>query len=75
MSIHVNILLDEGVYARLKAQVPAKALSRFINDALKTCLRPSLAALEAGYRADAEDEALQTELADWAGLETEGWPE
>jgi hypothetical protein len=75
MSVRLNIIMDETVYRRLKKQVPAKKMSAFINEAVRTKLRPDKTILNAAYKA-ARTEAWRNTLSeDWAGTETEGWPE
>ena len=75
MTVRLNIIMDEAVYKRLKQQVPTKRMSAFINEAVRTKLRPDTKALDAAYKA-ANREAWRGTLAeDWAVAETEGWPE
>jgi hypothetical protein len=75
MPVRLNIIVDETVYKRLKKQVPAKKMSSFINDAVRTKLRPDKAMLDAAYRA-ARKEAWRNSLSEeWAPSEAEGWPE
>ena len=75
MPVRLNIIMDEVVYKRLKQQVPQKRLSAFINEAVRTKLRPDPKALDAAYKA-AHMEAWRSALSeDWVVAETEGWPE
>jgi len=75
MSVRLNILMEKEVYKRLKRQVPPKRLSAFINEAVRTKLRPDKRALDAAYKA-ARMEAWRNALSkDWAVTEGEGWPE
>ena len=75
MSVRLNIIMDETVYRRLKKQVPAKKMSAFINEAVRTKLRPDKTTLNAAYKA-ARMEAWRNILSeDWAVTETERWPE
>jgi hypothetical protein len=75
MPVRLNIIMDEAVYKRLKRQVPPKRLSSFINEAVRTRLRPDEKTLDAAYKA-AKLEAWRNPLSeDWAVTETEGWPE
>ena len=75
MPVRLNILMEEAVYKRLKRQVPAKRLSAFINEAVRTKLRPDERTLDVAYKA-ARLEAWRNALSrDWAVTETEGWPE
>ena len=75
MAVRLNILMEEQVYKRLKKQVPPKRMSAFINEAVRTKLRPDKAALDAAYRA-ARMEAWRNALSeDWAATEAEGWPQ
>jgi Pyruvate/2-oxoacid:ferredoxin oxidoreductase gamma subunit len=75
MPVRLNIIMEEAVYKRLKRQVPAKRMSAFINEAVRTTLRPDKKALDAAYKA-ARMEAWRSALSeDWIIAETEGWPE
>jgi len=75
MPVRLNILIEEQVYKRLKKQVPAKKMSAFINEAVRTKLRPDKTALDAAYKA-ARMETWRNSLSeDWAFTEAEGWPE
>lgn len=74
MTVRLNIIMEEGVYKRLKQKVPAKKMSSFINDAVRTKLRPDKAMLDAAYK-EARKEAFRNTLSeDWAATEAEGWP-
>ena len=74
MTVRLNITMDEEVYQRLKRDLPAKGISRFINEAVRAHLHPDRGRLDAAYRA-ARKEAWRKELAeDWDATETEGWP-
>jgi hypothetical protein len=75
MSVRLNIIIEEAVYKRLKQQVPPKRMSAFINDAVRTMLRPDKKALDAAYRAARAEAWRNTLCEDWAVTETEGWPE
>jgi len=75
MSVRLNIIMEEAVYKRLKRQVPAKRLSAFINDAVRTKLRPDEKTLDAAYKAARMEAWRNTLSRDWADTETEGWPE
>lgn len=75
MPVRLNIIMEEAVYKRLKQQVPTKRMSAFINEAVRTKLRPDPKALDAAYKA-ARTEAWRNTLSeDWVVAETEGWPE
>jgi hypothetical protein len=67
--------MEENVYKRLKQQVPAKRMSAFINEAVRTKLRPDKKTLDAGYQAARTEAWRKTLSEDWAVTETEGWPE
>ena len=51
MPVRLNITVDEDPYQRLKRELPAKTISRFINAAIRARLRPSRKALDEAYRA------------------------
>jgi hypothetical protein len=75
MAVRLNIIMEEAVYRRLKRQVPAKRMSAFINEAVRTKLHPDKRTLDAAYKA-ARREAWRNALSkDWVVAETEGWPE
>ena len=75
MSVRLNIIMEERVYKRLKRQVPAKRLSAFINEAVRTKLLPDKRTLDAAYRAARKEMWRHSLSQDWAVTETEGWPE
>jgi hypothetical protein len=75
MSVRLNIIMDEKVYKRLKEQVPAKKMSAFINEAVRTKLRPDKTTLNAAYKAAQMEAWRNTLTKDWAVTENEGWPE
>jgi Arc/MetJ family transcription regulator len=74
MPVRLNITIDEDVHQRLKRELPAKGISRFINNAVRARLRPSREALDEAYAAAAR-EPWRTEARDWTPTDTEGWPE
>jgi D-aminopeptidase len=74
MPVRLNITMDEGVYRRLKRELPPKRISAFIEDAVRARLYPDRRVLDAAYRA-ARRERWRVELSnEWAATETEGWP-
>ena len=74
VAVRLNITMDADLYQRLKRELPAKRISRFINDAVRAHLHPDRATLDAAYKA-ARKEAWRKELAeDWDVTEAEGWP-
>ena len=75
MPVRLNIIMEETVYKRLKKQVPAKRMSAFINEAVRTKLRPDKATLDAAYRAARVEDWRSALSEDWSATETEGWPE
>jgi hypothetical protein len=74
MPVRLNITIDEDVHERLKRELPAKGISRFINEAIRSRLRPSRKALDAAYRSAAREPWRQAEARDWEATDTEGWP-
>jgi len=66
--------MDDDLYRRLKRELPAKGISRFINDAVRAQLHPNRAALDAAYKAAREEPWRQDLAKDWEVTETEGWP-
>ena len=74
MPVRLNITIDADLYDRLKRELPAKGISRFINDAVRARLHPDRRTLDTAYKA-ARKEAWRKELAEeWHATETEGWP-
>jgi hypothetical protein len=74
MPVRLNITMDADLYDRLKQELPAKGISRFINDAVRARLQPDRRTLDTAYKA-ARKEAWRKELAEeWDVAETEGWP-
>jgi Arc/MetJ family transcription regulator len=74
MPVRLNITIDEDVYARLKGELPAKGISRFIGDAVRARLRPGGDELDRAYKAAAKERWRQAEADDWSTVDTEGWP-
>jgi hypothetical protein len=75
MAVRLNITMEEDLYKRLKAELPPKRISAFINDAVRARLRPDKATLDAGYKAARSDRARQELAEEWQHTEAEGWPE
>jgi predicted CopG family antitoxin len=75
MPVRLNITIDEDVHERLKRELPAKGISRFINEAVRARLRPSREALDAAYKAASREEWRRATAREWSVTETEGWPE
>lgn len=74
MTVRLNITIDEAIYRRLKRELPPKGISAFIEEAVKSRLRPAKRVLDAAYEA-ARLERWRSELAeDWAVTEVEAWP-
>lgn len=74
MPVRLNITIDEDVHRRLKDELPAKGISRFINDAVRARLRPGRDDLDRAYKAASRERWRKTEADDWSTTETEGWP-
>ena len=75
MPVRLNIIMEETVYKRLKRQVPPKRMSAFINEAVRTKLRPDKKALDDAYRAARIENWRNTLSEEWEPTETEGWPD
>jgi hypothetical protein len=75
MPVRLNITIDEDVHERLKREVPAKGMSRFINDAVRARLRPADNELDDAYRAASREAWRRSEASMWAATDVEGWPE
>jgi predicted CopG family antitoxin len=74
MPVRLNITIDEDVYERLKRELPAKGISRFINDAIRARFRPSREALDEAYKAAARERWREAEARDWDVTEVADWP-
>jgi len=75
MPVRLNITIDEDVHERLKRELPAKGISRFINEAVRARLRPSREALDDAYKAASRERWRRLDARGWSATETEGWPE
>jgi Arc/MetJ family transcription regulator len=73
--IRLNITIDEDVHQRLKRELPAKGISRFINEAIRARLRPSREELNRAYRAAARERWRTSEARSWSVTDVEDWPE
>jgi post-segregation antitoxin (ccd killing protein) len=74
MAVRLNITIDEDVHERLKRDLPAKGISRFINAAIRARLRPSREALDEAYRATARERWRRSEARAWSATDVEDWP-
>jgi predicted CopG family antitoxin len=74
MPVRLNITIDEDVHDRLKQELPAKGISRFINEAIRARLRPSREVLDQAYRTAAREAWRQVEGRDWSVTDVEDWP-
>jgi hypothetical protein len=74
MPVRLNITIDEDVHERLKRELPAKRMSRFINDAIRERLRPSDAQLDDAYRAASREGWRQSDMSEWAVTDVQDWP-
>jgi Arc/MetJ family transcription regulator len=74
MPVRLNITIDEDVHERLKRELPAKGISRFINDAVRARLRPSRTALDEAYKAAARERWRKVEAHEWEVTDVEDWP-
>ena len=74
MTVRLNITMDDKLYRRLKRELPSKGISSFIEESVRSRLRPDRKTLAAAYAA-ARSEAWRKDLADdWAATDAEGWP-
>jgi hypothetical protein len=74
MNVRLNITMDESIYRRLKRELPPRGISSFIEDAVRSRLRPDRAALDAAYRAASREPWRRALEKDWSALETGEWP-
>lgn len=75
MNVRLNITMREELYRRLKQELPPKKISAFIEEAVRSRLRPGRAALDAAYRAAGQEAWRRGLGSDWAATEVEGWPD
>jgi hypothetical protein len=75
VSVRLNITIDEDVHERLKRELPAKGISRFINEAVRARLRPSREALDNAYKAASRESWRRSHAQEWRATDTDGWPE
>jgi len=54
--------------------LPAKGISRFINDAIRARLRPSREALDEAYKAATRERWRASAAREWSATEVEDWP-
>jgi hypothetical protein len=74
LNVRLNITIDESIYRRLKRELPPKGISSFIEEAVRSQLRPDRAVLDAAYRAASREAWRRNVEEDWAALETAEWP-
>jgi hypothetical protein len=74
MPILLHVTIDENVHERLNKELPAKAISRFINDAIRARFWSSRAALDATYKAAARTRWRKAEARDWRVTDVEDGP-
>ena len=74
MTVRLNITMDEKLYRRLKRELPAKRISRFIEESVRSRLRPDRKTLDVAYAAAREESWRHVLEDDWAVAEVEGWP-
>ena len=75
MNVRLNITIDEAIYRRLKQELPAKGISAFIEEAVRSHLRPDRTELAAAYRAASQEPWRRGLEEDWAVVETAEWPD
>lgn len=75
MAVRLNITMEEDLYRRLKKELPRRAISAFINDAVRARLYPDASVLDEAYRRASRDRSRQAVADDWSVTEGEGWPE
>ena len=74
MPVRLNITIDEDIHERLKDELPAKGISRFINEAVRARLRPGRDDLDQAYKAASRERRRRAEADAWRTTETEDWP-
>lgn len=74
MTVRLNITMNDKLYRRLKRELPSKGISAFIEEAVRSHMRPGRRELDVAYSA-ARKEGWRRELIDdWAATESAGWP-
>jgi predicted transcriptional regulator len=78
MSVRTTIQIEAELLTRLRQLVPARGLSRFVNEAVAEKIaaierREIEAAMIEGYRASADEQRDVHD--DWRSLDVESWPE
>ena len=74
MNVRLNITMDRDLCRRLKKELPPKGISAFIAGAVKARLQPDRQALDAAYKAAAEETWRKKFAHDWRTTEIEDWP-
>ena len=74
MTVRLNITIDEGLYKRLKKELPPKRISSFIEASVKARLSPDRATLDAAYKTAGKERWRRGLSSDWSATETESWP-
>ena len=74
MPVRLNITIDKDIHERLKDELPAKGISRFINEAVRARLRPGRDDLDQAYKAASRERWRRAEADAWRTTETEDWP-
>jgi len=75
MPVRLNITMDEGLYRRLKKELPPKGISAFIEKAVRARIKPDRRTLDAAYRAARKERWRREVVSDWRTTETGDWPE
>ena len=69
MPVHLNITMDDDVYARLKKKMPHQDLSAFITEAVLARLRPDAKTLNAAYQAASKEQWRAGVVEDWKHID------
>lgn len=75
MPVRLNITMDEDLYRRLKDELPARRISAFIAEAVRSKLRPDQKTLDTAYKAAAGERWRRGVAHEWKPIEAEGWPD
>lgn len=74
MAVRLMITLDEDLCRRLK-EMPRRAISAFINKAIRARIHPDRRPLDAAYKAASKERWRPGLAQEWSPTDTERWPE
>ena len=69
----MSVSIDDQLYHRVKQAAGPRGMSRFISEAVQAKLCSTENDLRKEYAAAERDRSRRKELADWDGVDGEGW--